>query len=123
MYSISVTVNHCSVRIENERNKVAAAYIYQITVNIGKQVCFLGNEYGLFSTFYSPTDKCGHLTAFSHACLVTDDKCLALLHLINGHCHAVNLFCGKGLMSFIYRIIAKFFSDKFIYAPMLFFDL
>ena len=72
--------------------------------------------------FYCPADKCGHLTAFSYAGLVANDKCLPLLHLIDGHCHAVNLLSGKCLMQLVRRVITEFLSYELVYVPVLLFN-
>ena len=63
-----------------------------------------------------PADECGHLTAFSYSGLVSDNKGLPLLHLVDCHSYGIHLLCSKGVVHGLNGIVTKFRGYKFVNA-------
>ena len=108
------SVKHCAVIVEDKRTEVTTANIYEVAVDVREQGCFLGDKDGLLALTCGPADECRHLTAFAHAGLVTDNKGLPLLHLVDCHSNGIHLLCSKGVMHGLNGIISEFIGYEIV---------
>ena len=93
---------------------MTATDVHEVAVDVRKQSCLLRNKHGLLTLLDSPAYQSRHLAALTDARLVTDNQRLALLHLIDSHCHAIYLLSRKCIVHSLDAGVAKLLRNKVV---------